>query len=169
MIRRIESVKAGLDSPTAPNQQRGMALVFALVVLLILTILGISTLRTSSLEQLMSGNTQEQTRAYEAADSGASQALNTILNSPSPTSFNQGGAYAYSTSGVNGESSTAHATVTTPTVTMYAFAKRGPKASSQCTLFTDQVITGWTENTGAQVTLHQGFSSPAPRGACDSP
>lgn len=168
MIRRIERLKARLDSPTAPNQQRGMALVFALVVLLILTILGISNLRTSSLEQLMSGNTQEQTRAYEAADSGASQALNIILNSTSPTSFNQGSPYTYSTSGVNNESSTAQATVTTPTLIMYGQAPRGPIASSSCTMFVDQVITGTTNNTFAQVTLHQGFSTPA-AGGCGSP
>lgn len=57
--------------------ERGMALVMALVILVILTILGITAMSTSSLQEKMAGNVQEQTRAFQAAESGLNQALNT--------------------------------------------------------------------------------------------
>lgn len=58
-------------------RQRGVVLVMSLVILLILTILGISAMGTSSLEEKMSGNIQEGTHAFEAAESGLNQAFNT--------------------------------------------------------------------------------------------
>ena len=66
---------AALSNLSVPAAQRGMALVMALVILLILTILGITAMTTSSLEEKMSGNTQEQTRALQTAESGVSQAI----------------------------------------------------------------------------------------------
>lgn len=65
-----------------PALQRGMALVMALVMLMILTILGITAMTTSSLEEKMSGNIQESTRAFEAAESGINSAVGTagLLN-----------------------------------------------------------------------------------------
>ncbi len=60
--------------PSLPNQ-RGMALIMALVILLILTILGVTAMTTSSLEEKMSGNIQEQNRAFQAAESGINKVL----------------------------------------------------------------------------------------------
>lgn len=62
--------------------QRGIALVMALVMLMILTMLGLTAMSTSSLEEKMSGNIQESTRAFEAAESGISSAVGTagLLN-----------------------------------------------------------------------------------------
>jgi type IV pilus assembly protein PilX len=54
--------------------QRGTALIMSMVILMILTLLGITAMGTASLEEKMSGNTQESTRAFEAAESGLSQA-----------------------------------------------------------------------------------------------
>jgi len=65
----------------AASQQRGMALIMALVILMILTILGVTAMTTSSLEEKMAGNIQEQTRAFQAAESGVSEAMVQILNS----------------------------------------------------------------------------------------
>jgi len=59
------------------SRQRGMALVMSLVILMILTVLGITAMSTATLEEKMSGNTQESTRALEAAESGVNTALNT--------------------------------------------------------------------------------------------
>ncbi len=58
-----------------PPAQRGMALIMALVILLILTILGVTAMTTSSLEEKMSGNIQEQNRAFQAAESGINKVL----------------------------------------------------------------------------------------------
>ncbi len=44
-------------------------------MLLILTVLGISAMSTTSLQEKMSGNIQEQTRAFEAAESGVNSIL----------------------------------------------------------------------------------------------
>ena len=63
--------------PGVPARERGAALVIALVMLLILTILGIAAMNTSSLEEKMAGNTQEQTHAFQAAESGINSAINT--------------------------------------------------------------------------------------------
>jgi len=63
----------------ATSRQRGMALVMAMVILMILTILGITAMTTSSLEEKMSGNIQEQTRAFQAAESGVSEAIARII------------------------------------------------------------------------------------------
>ncbi len=52
-----------------------MALIMALVILLILTILGVTAMTTSSLEEKMSGNIQEQNRAFQAAESGINKVL----------------------------------------------------------------------------------------------
>lgn len=56
-----------------PNQQRGAALLVSLVLLLLLTILAITAARTSSLQQRMASNAQEQNSAFQAAESGLSR------------------------------------------------------------------------------------------------
>jgi type IV pilus assembly protein PilX len=56
-----------------PPRQRGVALVVSLVLLLLLTILAITAARTSSLQQRMAGNAQEQNSAFQAAESGLSR------------------------------------------------------------------------------------------------
>lgn len=56
-------------------QQRGVALVVALIFLLFLTILGVTVMQTSSLEGRMAANTQEANRAFEAAQSAVDYAM----------------------------------------------------------------------------------------------
>lgn len=74
-----------------------MALIMALVILLILTILGVTAMTTSSLEEKMSGNIQEQNRAFQAAESGISRVLTdtnalnpNVSYAPSPYNFDAG-------------------------------------------------------------------------------
>lgn len=61
-----------------PARQRGVALVTSLMILLILTILGVTAMRTSTLQEKMSANIQESTRAFQVAESGLKQSLNTV-------------------------------------------------------------------------------------------
>lgn len=56
-----------------PNQQQGVALLVSLVLLLLLTVLAITAARTSSLQQRMASNAQEQNSAFQAAESGLSR------------------------------------------------------------------------------------------------
>jgi len=61
--------------PPMRDAQRGVALAVSLVLLLVMTIIGISSLNTTALEEKMSVNIQEDTRAFEAAESGAAVGL----------------------------------------------------------------------------------------------
>ena len=78
--RRSVVIERRLADPTV--QQRGVALVMALVILFILTLLGIASMSTSTLQEKMAGNIQEATRAFQAAESGINSALRdtNILN-----------------------------------------------------------------------------------------
>lgn len=58
-----------LPIDTAPWRERGTALIMALAFLLLLTIIGISALGTSTLEEKMAGNTRDRNLAFQAAES----------------------------------------------------------------------------------------------------
>lgn len=53
----------------AAAPQKGVALIMALIFLLLLTILGVSALGTTSLEEKMAANTKERNTAFQAAES----------------------------------------------------------------------------------------------------
>ena len=64
----------GLDEGKAAlgfrfGKQRGTALIFALVMLLLLTLLGITAISTSTLQEKMAGNMRDQYTAQQASDS----------------------------------------------------------------------------------------------------
>jgi len=50
------------------NRQRGAALITTLIILLVLTVLGVSAMGTSSLEELMAGNMRDQNLSFQAAE-----------------------------------------------------------------------------------------------------
>ena len=52
------------------HKQNGAALIMALVLLVILTMLGLSTMSTSNMEERMASNSQEINRAFQAASTG---------------------------------------------------------------------------------------------------
>lgn len=51
-----------------PSRQTGIVLVVGLVFLLVLTIIGVASLRTTTLEQRMAGNMQQRTLAFQDAE-----------------------------------------------------------------------------------------------------
>lgn len=55
-----------------PFLQQGAALITSLVILLILTVLGITAMGTTSMEELMTGNLRDQIISFQAAESGLS-------------------------------------------------------------------------------------------------
>lgn len=70
-----------------------MVLVLALVFLLLLTIMGITALNTSSLEEKMTGNVRDRNLAFQAAESALALGenwLNNLLNKPDPMDNNIG-------------------------------------------------------------------------------
>jgi len=58
-----------------PARQQGMVLVTALVFLVILTLLGISSMGTNTLEERMAGGYQDVNRSFQAAESGLNSAF----------------------------------------------------------------------------------------------
>ncbi len=84
------SAEAGIHS------QGGAALVIALLLLLVLTILGITGIVTATLELQMAGNAQYQERSFEAAEHAIEQAMvsadlstaNTMANPGTPACGN---------------------------------------------------------------------------------
>jgi Tfp pilus assembly protein PilX len=63
-----------------PNKERGMVLLVSLILLLVLTILAITAASTSSLQQRMASNAQEQNTAFQAAESGLATWMTLFLN-----------------------------------------------------------------------------------------
>ena len=61
----------------APNRERqsGAVLLVAMVILVILTLLGVTVMHTTSLQERMASNTQEQVHAFQAAETGLNQAF----------------------------------------------------------------------------------------------
>lgn len=71
------------------TRQRGITLVVTLLFLLLLTILGITAMNTSGLQEKMAGNLRDQDTALQAAESalrGGESRLNTLWISGRPNS-----------------------------------------------------------------------------------
>lgn len=69
------------------NTQRGISLVIVLLFLLVMSVLGITAIRTSNMEEKMSGNERDRELAFEAAEATLRDAerdvlLNVTVGSP---------------------------------------------------------------------------------------
>lgn len=58
--------------------QHGSALIFSLIVLLVMTLIGITAMNTSTLEEKMATNDRNQKMAFQSAESAIIEAENTI-------------------------------------------------------------------------------------------
>ncbi len=59
-----------LRTPTLPSQQLGVALVISLILLIVITLLGLSSIRTIVLEEKMASNAYDRSLAFQAAEAG---------------------------------------------------------------------------------------------------
>jgi type IV pilus assembly protein PilX len=89
-------------TPASPRtgeyrDQRGVALVVASMLLLIVTLLGVAGLAAASLELRMSGNFQYQDRAFQAAEFAIEQALH---SEPLSTAITFSGPRTFPASGI---------------------------------------------------------------------
>lgn len=81
------------------NDQRGVALVIALVLLVVMTLLGLSAMRTVTLEEKMSGHTFDRSISFQATEAALRQAETWVaVNQPTPAA----GAACDTTTGVCG-------------------------------------------------------------------
>ncbi len=80
------------------DDQRGAVLVVGLILLMVLTVLGISGMNTATLELVMAGNTQSHQQAFQAAETGidisiAERNFNTLTPAVVPVTPLGGGAF----------------------------------------------------------------------------
>src|SRR5262245_25432743 len=69
--------------PTGPHAQRGIVLFISLVLLLVLTILAVSVVQSTSLEERMSRNSRDTALAFQSAESAlrdGEQYLETVVS-----------------------------------------------------------------------------------------
>lgn len=76
MIERRHTMYAGRSGPSiAGTRERGAALVIGLVLMLALTILGVSGMNTATLELNMASNAESAQDAFQAAETGIDIAI----------------------------------------------------------------------------------------------
>ena len=66
--------------PSIPERQRGASLVIALTFLIVLTLLGLVSVRSSTVQERMAGNDRDRAVAVEAAEAALRDAEQDILN-----------------------------------------------------------------------------------------
>lgn len=80
LITNITPVRARSQGRAARHSgQRGMALITALIFLLVLTLLGITGMQSSTLEERMAGYAQDRERAFQAAEAALRDAGEYLL------------------------------------------------------------------------------------------
>ena len=63
-----------------PSRQRGVVLIIALIILLALTIIGVSGMSTTSMQERMSANTRDRQIAFQAAEAALREGESFIAN-----------------------------------------------------------------------------------------
>ncbi len=86
----------GNNAITPRGDQRGAVLITGLILLMVLTVLGISGMKTATLELVMAGNAQYHQQAFQAAESGidisiAQRNYNTLVPAVLPVTTVGGG------------------------------------------------------------------------------
>lgn len=76
------------------SRQRGVVLVVSLMILLVMTVIGITAMQSSSLEERMAGNTKDHNLAFQATESAIRDAEGFLNGVVSTAPFNgTGGLY----------------------------------------------------------------------------
>lgn len=88
----MKSTRVFASKPGAGAAQRGVALIVSLILLLVITIIGLATIRLSTNEEKMAGNTVDRAQAFQVAEATLQFAAATILppnDPPNPAAFTQ--------------------------------------------------------------------------------
>jgi len=72
------------------RQQSGAVLIVAMIILVVLTLLGVTAMNTSSLQEKIASNTQEQVHAFQAAETGLNLAFTDNLSYDISSSYTGG-------------------------------------------------------------------------------
>lgn len=76
-----------------PDRQSGVVLVVALIMLLIMTILGLSSMQTTTLEEKMAGAIRDKQIAFQASEVGLREGEDFLTAASLPTFNDTGGLY----------------------------------------------------------------------------
>ncbi|MGV8919206.1 MAG: pilus assembly PilX family protein [Pseudomonas sp.] len=79
------TVRTSFETPTLPRNQSGVTLIIAIIFLLLITLLGISSMRGVTLESRITGNLKQQKILTEAAEAGLRIGENSIGSGVAPT------------------------------------------------------------------------------------
>lgn len=77
-----------MNKSNALKKQSGVVLVVSLVILLLLTIIGVTTSQVTSLEEKMAGNMHDQNIAFQAAETGLRGAEAAVVSTVALAAFN---------------------------------------------------------------------------------
>jgi type IV pilus assembly protein PilX len=67
-----------------PGRQRGITLVVTLIILLLITIVGVSSMRGNLLQEQMAGNSRDRGKALQAAEAAAKRCLEQVNDASYP-------------------------------------------------------------------------------------
>jgi type IV pilus assembly protein PilX len=70
------------------HTQKGAVLIVGLLILLIMTIIGVTTMQTTRVEEKMAGNVRDRSLAFQAAESALRQAEDYVENLANVAGFN---------------------------------------------------------------------------------
>jgi len=79
-MTRFPLARSSLATFPAPQRQRGVVLIIALVMLLILTLIGVAGLRDTQLQERMAGGAQDRELALQAAETALREAEQAIAS-----------------------------------------------------------------------------------------
>ncbi|MGW8247734.1 MAG: pilus assembly PilX family protein [Acidiferrobacterales bacterium] len=134
------------------SSQRGAALVMALAVLVLLTILGISAMKSSTLEYRMASSIQDKSTAFQAAESGLAASMKTVGLNPNQASY-----YTYyGKSGVKAEVETSFGGTSGSNTTR---SEKPDGTGTRWYHFEQKSVA--TLNSGATTTVEAGFKQRA--------
>lgn len=69
------------------NSQRGVVLLVAMIMVLVIAVVGLAAIRGSGLQEMMAGNMRDRNLAFQAAEAGLRSAENTIRSEIAPSAL----------------------------------------------------------------------------------
>ena len=70
--------------PASAGRQRGATLIVTLIVLVLITLIGVSSIRSTTMEEKMAGNSRDRDKAFQAAESVVRSCLGMLVDDSYP-------------------------------------------------------------------------------------
>ena len=77
----MQNFHTNLDFRITPLHQRGAALIISLIFLLLMTLIGVTSMQTTTLQERMAGNARDRNLALQSAEAGLRQAETWLVGS----------------------------------------------------------------------------------------